>query len=129
MIMALFTKRDRIAIAVLGALIFTGWGTRLFLNRPKYAEDIQLIHGAVTPPPDTTDSEPLSFTPGNRRIDLNRASAEELETLPMIGPAKAAAIIQWRGQNGKFAQPEDIMKVKGIGPKIFERIKPYVTVE
>lgn len=62
------------------------------------------------------------------RINLNTASAEELDTLPGIGPAKAADIIVYREANGGFGSIEELQEVKGIGEKTFENLKDLVTV-
>lgn len=61
-------------------------------------------------------------------IDINYATAEELETLPGIGPTLAIRIVQYREQNGPFQTIEDIMNVSGIGPATFEKIKDYIFV-
>jgi competence protein ComEA len=63
-----------------------------------------------------------------KKININTASAQELTTLPRIGPKKASAIIEYRNKNGKFQRIEDIMKVKGIGEKTFLRLKDLITV-
>jgi comEA protein len=63
------------------------------------------------------------------RIDINSASAEELATLPRIGPATAQRIIEFREKNGPFRSIEEITKVKRIGPKTFERIKNNITIK
>lgn len=62
-------------------------------------------------------------------IDLNRASAVELESLPGIGPALAKRIVEYRAREGPFRQVEDLLKVKGVGPKLLARIRPYLTVQ
>jgi competence ComEA-like helix-hairpin-helix protein len=62
-------------------------------------------------------------------VDLNRASQAELETLPGIGPAKAADIIAWREANGPFTSPEQLDDVPGIGPATLSRLLPLVTVD
>lgn len=63
------------------------------------------------------------------KININTASADELMDLKGIGEKKAAAIIEFREANGNFKQPEDLMKVSGIGPKTFEANKNRIAVE
>ncbi|CDN45442.1 hypothetical protein BN871_HM_00290 [Paenibacillus sp. P22] len=62
------------------------------------------------------------------RLDLNRASAEQLDALPGVGPAKAGAIVEERERSGFFRSVEDVQRVKGIGPKIVEKWKDLVVV-
>lgn len=61
-------------------------------------------------------------------IDLNRASAEMLQSLPGVGPKTAQAILDYRDLRGGFRSVEELLEVKGIGPKKMEKIRPYVTV-
>lgn len=61
-------------------------------------------------------------------ININRASAAELEQLPGVGPATAKAIIDYRTSNGPFATPEDLLEVKGIGPAKFASMRDKVGV-
>ena len=61
-------------------------------------------------------------------VNINTASASELESLPCIGPGKAKAILDYRNSHGLFQTIEDITMVKGIGEKILERIKSLITV-
>ena len=63
-----------------------------------------------------------------QKIDINRAEAWLLETLPGIGQSKAQAIIDYRQQNGAFSNINEIAKVPGIGPAIYEQIKHMITV-
>jgi competence protein ComEA len=63
------------------------------------------------------------------KIDLNKASVEELMQIKGIGQAYAERIVEYRDKNGQFKQIVDIMKVKGIGSKLFESIKDLITVE
>jgi competence ComEA-like helix-hairpin-helix protein len=60
-------------------------------------------------------------------VDINRASAAELEALPGIGAAKAAAIIEER-QTRPFASVEDLERVRGIGPALLAQLREQVTV-
>jgi len=62
-------------------------------------------------------------------IDLNKASEEQLMTVPGIGEAIAKRIVTFRDEHGPFRRVEDLMRVKGIGEKSLERIRPYVKVE
>ncbi len=67
--------------------------------------------------------------PGPVRMNLNTASERLLQRLPGIGPALAGRIIAYRNQYGDFAQPGHLVRVKGIGPKTFEKLEPYLFVE
>ncbi|MCI0155504.1 ComEA family DNA-binding protein [Leifsonia shinshuensis] len=62
------------------------------------------------------------------RVDLNRASAAQLETLPRIGPALAQRIIEWREAHGGFSAVTDLRSVSGVGEKLFDALKDRVTV-
>ena len=62
------------------------------------------------------------------RVDLNAADAAALMTLPGIGESRAAAILAWRRENGRFERIEDIMKVSGIKQAAFEKIRERITV-
>lgn len=62
-------------------------------------------------------------------IDINRADAAELMTLPGIGASKADSIISYREENGGFSSIEDIMNVEGIKEGVFNRIKEHIKVK
>lgn len=62
------------------------------------------------------------------KISINTASKEDLETLPGIGPSMAQKIIDHRNSQGLFQRIEDIMKVKGIKEKLFEKIKDLIRI-
>ena len=63
------------------------------------------------------------------KININTASVEELTTLDKVGEKYAQRIVEYRENNGNFAAPEDITKVKGIGSKILEANKDRIVVE
>lgn len=65
---------------------------------------------------------------GKALLNLNTASAAELETLPGIGPKGAQAILEDRNRHGPFMSVEDLLRVKGIGPKKLDTLRPLVTV-
>ena len=72
---------------------------------------------------------PNLWAAGPQKININTASADELMDLKGIGEKKATAIIEFRETNGHFKQPEDLIKVPGIGPKTLEANKNKIVVE
>ncbi|MDQ0858308.1 helix-hairpin-helix domain-containing protein [Bacillus sp. V2I10] len=66
---------------------------------------------------------------GEQKVNLNHATAEELQTLTGIGPAKAEAILSYREEAGGFKTIEDLMNVPGIGEKSFEKFKDSISVK
>lgn len=62
------------------------------------------------------------------KLDLNTATQVELMQLPGVGETLARRIIADREENGPFSSADDLKRVKGIGPKLTERIRPYVRV-
>jgi competence protein ComEA len=69
-------------------------------------------------------SRPLA--PGER-IDLDHADVTEITRLPRVGPALAQRIVAWRTQHGAFGSLERLDSVPGIGPKLLDAIRPFVT--
>jgi len=63
------------------------------------------------------------------KININKASAEELTQLKGVGSTYAEHIVQYREAHGAFAHPEDITKVPGIGPKTWEENKDRIAIE
>lgn len=62
------------------------------------------------------------------KLDLNRASAEQLDGLPGVGPVTAAAILSWRSEHGRFTRIEELGEIDGIGAKTLEKLAPLVRV-
>jgi len=62
------------------------------------------------------------------KVNINTATVAELETLPRVGPKVAQRIVDFRTKNGNFKRVEEIMKVQGIGEKVYENIKDLITV-
>ena len=70
-------------------------------------------------------SSPLHAADG---INVNTATAEVLESLPSIGPAKAKAIVDYREENGAFTAINQVQNVPGIGSVTYEKIKDLIVV-
>jgi competence protein ComEA len=91
--------------------------------------------GTPTPTPAPTETETplpsrgITIPVAGGLININTATAADLETLPRIGPALAQRIIDYRTANGPFARIEDIQNVRGIGPATFDQIKDLITVQ
>ena len=102
-------RGKRLALAACVALVFS-----LAVALPQATASGE---GSVSK--ETAPSEP---------IDINRATENELTRLPGIGEATAKRIIAFRDEHGPFERAEDLMKVKGIGEKTFQKLKPHVKV-
>lgn len=63
------------------------------------------------------------------RVNINSATAKELETLPRIGPTLARRIVEYRNKHGMFSQVEDLIKIKGIGRSTLRELQPRITLE
>jgi competence protein ComEA len=85
---------------------------------PLLAQAAGDMRGASTPPGVTAA----------RPIDLNAATARDLEALPGIGARTAQRILEYRQKAGGFKKIEELMNVRGIGEKSFLRLKPLVTI-
>jgi competence protein ComEA len=96
-------------------------------------EQVHVLREGEAPPAATSPPEGTGVASGGGglgpegRVDLNRATAAELEALPGIGPAKAAAIVEHRETHGPFTEPGDIRGVAGIGEKTFQRLADRIT--
>ncbi len=78
--------------------------------------------------PASTRAMTRSRGTAGRQVDLNRATAEELEDLPGIGPALAQRIIDERARRGRYRDISDLLEVSGIGNAKFEALRPKVTI-
>lgn len=80
--------------------------------------------GSSATVPDATSSTPSS----DGTVSINSADQTALETIPGIGPVRAAAILAYRDERGGFATLEELLEVSGIGPATYEALLPYVTL-
>ncbi len=75
------------------------------------------------------DTSAYTASPTADAININTASADELERLPHIGPKTAETIIKFRTDNGPFRRPEGLMQIHGISEKRFLDIRPLIRTE
>jgi competence protein ComEA len=64
--------------------------------------------------------------PQKAKLDINRATVQELQALPGIGEVLAQRVVEYRGVHGPFKTIEGLIKVKGIGPKRMEQLRPFL---
>ena len=100
----------------------------------KLIDEEQLVipGGTGNPAPELTiGGNGLLYTPtppAGKPVNLNTASADELDKVPGIGPTAAQKIVEYRTANGPFTRIEDLLKVPGIGPTILDEIRGQVTI-
>jgi len=105
------------------------------INLARRVHDEEQIYvpreGEESPPvsPPSGSSLPLSSSQGGGKVNINTATAAELDTLPGVGPSIAQRIIDYRTTNGPFKSIEDIKDVRGIGDATFEEMKDKITVQ
>jgi competence protein ComEA len=108
----LLTAADQAAVALF-AFLALAWMSASWLARGG-------LNGEML---DIDSAEPLRAT---FQTDINSADWTELMQLPEIGEALARRIVESREQDGPFASHDDLDRVRGIGPKTLERIRPYL---
>jgi competence protein ComEA len=98
------------------------------VGQPPPPIDPTAVSGASAAGAPSGASPSASETGAAERVNVNTASAQELEALPGVGPATAAAIIAERESNGPFTVIDDLDRVQGIGPAKLEQLRDHVTV-
>jgi len=131
-------------VVTMGVVFWIGWT----MPQPRHLEmdrGLETTDGSVNrvPPveapaaavsaPVPLFDRPRASSPAPRRtvvghLDLNRATEQEFEALPGIGPVLAQRIVQFRQSRGGFTEVDQLRKVKGIGRKTFDRIRTLVSV-
>ena len=120
-----FNRQEQRALALLAAALLVGGGVNLHeFYRPGGTDDFRLLPGAVQAPPERAV---IPATTGPVR--LNTADAARLESLPGIGPRMARRIVEARAAQGAFRRLEDLRRVKGIGPRTLEKLRPLVEID
>jgi comEA protein len=123
-----FTPQETRAILFLLMALLVGSGIVLYQrSQPGFAPELKLDKSDVD---SLGEIEYISSLGQEKKvIDLNRATAAELQLLPGVGPALSRRIVEYRETNGEFVEIEDVMQVSGIGPKTFEAIRDHLTIQ
>ena len=137
-----YRRREIWLLLALAASLLVGLGVEWATRRhPDWVERVESLESAKPeaikpeaakrqardrpPSPVPVLRLPTPRTP----LDMNRASAVELERLPGVGPVLAERIVRYREEYGPFRDPADLRKVGGIGPKKFDAMRELVTAQ
>ncbi|MBO4980465.1 MAG: helix-hairpin-helix domain-containing protein [Lachnospiraceae bacterium] len=118
---------SRVEDALLAAGGFTEAAHREYVNLAAKVSDGQKIYFPGVAEAEEWKREAALSSADT--VDINRASLEQLCTLPGIGEARGAAIIAYREEHGDFQKPEDLMKVPGIKQAAYEKLKDRIRTE
>ena len=122
-----FTGPERMALLFFGAALLLGSAVEVYRRHfEDPLRDFRVIRAQAHP--DAYKADSLSAPALDQLLDLNRATIEELEELPGIGPVLAGRIVAYRHDKGPFAAPEALLGVSGIGLKKFAALRPRITV-
>ncbi len=97
------------------------------LNLARLLVDGEQVLVGVTPPAGSAAAA-VGGAPAGALLNLNTATAEQLEELPGVGPVTAESILAWRTDNGAFSSVDELLEVDGIGEKTLADIAPHVTL-
>jgi competence protein ComEA len=131
---------------VMALILFIGWRVEndspsgIVESRPANEEQPPSARAAIPASPSVPVTQAMNAVsssrshvkpaaPGRSKVDPNRATLEDLQTLPGIGPVLAQRVMERRTAGGPFRRLEDLLDVKGIGKKRLDRLRPFVVFE
>ena len=131
-----FTRQEQITILFLTCALLVG-GIVILIKRhhPGFAPELMTEKQDELFIPDSVRDAEIIQQPIPtdslliEKININRATEEELMELPGIGPKTARLIVAYRDERGGFQRVEELKNVKGIGEKTFEGISPFIKIE
>jgi competence protein ComEA len=139
----------RVIDAVNAAGGYSGDADTNYVNQAQYVTDTERVEiptreeadalreagnaaggsGSISGLQGSGSASPGRQDPSSGAVNINTAGIDELMTLPGIGENKAAKIIEYREDHGRFGATEEIMNVSGIGSSVYDRMKDHITVE
>jgi|TARA_B110000240_G_C13511653_1_gene459875 comEA protein len=139
--MTLFTQQEKHVILFLVCTLTVGYGVKLYQGSHLYDDfkpvtliEKETFEKKATLAYDISKREGLNsstekdYKPQTEIININTAEKKNLVKLPKIGIVTAERIIRFRDDYGPFKSLDDLLKVKGIGPKTLEKLKPQITL-
>lgn len=138
--MALFTKNEQRVVLFLCIGFFVGLCLRIYNDHFRPLPDIatekpRVIAASVEAMQSGREKASDEQRPGaaasnqTEKIDINRASFEELTQLPGIGEVMARRILDYRNRKGPFQTMPSLLEIKGIGPKKLEKMDNYIIID
>ncbi len=111
-------------VATIAVVLWMGWPVpKEATSQAQHEQSIAIQVPAMSPVATVPPAKAIS------KVNLNRASADELQVLPGIGPVLAQRMVDWRKAHGRYRTVDDLQEVKGIGKKRLEQLRPLVTVK
>jgi|TARA_B100000029_G_scaffold83810_2_gene74627 comEA protein len=142
--MTLFTQHEKQVIIFLISTLVIGYGIKLYKQQTLYDEyqpitlaekdafknAADLAYGDNEKKSKDSPGTPTEkdYQPRTEIININTAEKQDLIKLPKIGVVTAERIIRFRDDFGPFNSADDLLKVKGIGPKTLEKLKPQISL-
>ena len=97
-------------------------------NTNKFFTLLVILAMAAVSTVSLSGAEKQAGAGNDKLVNINTADAGQLTSLPQIGPKMAQRILDFRKSNGNFKRAQDLLKVKGIGEKIFAKLQPLITI-
>ena len=119
---------DRVLNAIEQAGGYLPTSNSKHINHAERVEDEMIIY-VPEEGEEVEEATSSASSPQSSIVNINKADATGLTSLPGVGPAKAEAIISYREQSGDFKEKLDLMKVTGIGQKTYEKLEPLISVK
>jgi competence protein ComEA len=129
-----FTQKEQGVLLFLVCGLVIGLGVQWLRQHGKPIHTLPLRTIAKSAAPDTAVARSSRHSMPHSRgtvssVSINDAGLESLQRIPGVGPVLARRIVEYRQTVGRFNRADDLLAVRGIGPRMLQRMKPYITCE